>query len=96
MKKSNFQLLNQVSESSARDALQRLDLVSNPYAAYSSVRASESGNNAGMSILPLFDTGYKANREKTHKIALALIRVYFYTFNQRSETLAKLFVINNK
>ena len=88
MKKSNFQLLNQVSETSARDTLQRLDSVPEAYA-YPTARPPEI--NPGVPPM-MFETGYNGMRERTYQIAQMIVRLYYYTFNQRSETLGKLFV----
>eukprot|EP01022_Parablepharisma_sp_SALTPOND_P014539 TRINITY_DN1988_c0_g1_i1.p1 TRINITY_DN1988_c0_g1~~TRINITY_DN1988_c0_g1_i1.p1 ORF type:complete len:525 (-),score=25.61 TRINITY_DN1988_c0_g1_i1:1247-2821(-) len=88
MKKSCFQLLNQASESSAREALHKLDLTSESYGGYSSARPGETG-----AISFPYGTKYKEDqRDRNYQIASMLVRLYFFTFNQRSETLAKVFI----
>ncbi len=77
MKKSSFQLLSQSGESAAREAMRRLDLVSAE--AYSSARSATADME-------------KSVRDRQYQVSQMMVRLYFFTFNQRSETLAKLFV----
>ena len=76
MKKSCFQLLNPASENSAQEAFCKLTMSSN-------IKTEE-----GSTQFPDF-IKYK---DDCYKIAVSIIRAYFFTFNQRSEVLAKLFI----
>ena len=91
MKKSCFQLLNQTTENTARDSLQRLDSALDPYGttttAFSSIRPGE--------MFPYHHPASKFKEEQrdiNYQVATLIIRLYYFTFNQRSETLAKLFI----
>jgi len=95
MKKSCFQLLNPLTETSARDAFQRLDTI--PEGCTIEPQFNNLPPVAAIPTPPLslFEATakYKEDlREMNYQISGMMIRLYFFTYNQRSEALGKLFI----
>jgi len=85
MKKSCFQLLNPANESAGYEAFNKLDLNSD-----NSIHKLGDVKDVTEDCSHFMD--YNRYKEDCYQIALLIIKAYFFTFNQRSETLARLFI----